>query len=997
LRSRAVEAFHSWAERTPAGEAVQLGNGSSTTYSELEQAVAEAESLVLDLVPRGGALAIHGSPDAALIALLLAALRAARPFVLLDPKLPLERRLLQLRASGASALIEFTSPHASLLPTHKPAVETALFGTKAIYRRTMLADRPYPAGAAYVFFTSGSTGQPKGVLGGIEGLDHFVDWQGKWASVQPQHRFGQLTRPSFDVFMRDVLTPLANGATLVVCDEEVRQSPQNVRTWLAQQRITHLHTVPTLARLIVLAKGEALCDLHSVFFAGEPLTAKLVEQWRTVVASDCRIVNLYGPTETTLAKFFHEVTDKDIARGGVMPVGKPLPGCEAVMLTPARTSSSSASGEVGIAVPYPVLGYLDKEQGSDRFFSLADGRRIYASGDLGTLLDGVLHLAGRADDEVKLGGVRINPAEVAAIAEELTFVSRAVCLAEKDSSLENRKRLCLFWVGTPAGDVQTDAEQAVRAHLGQRLPAAAVPALCMEVESFPLLPNGKADRAALFALAAAAQALEAQPLASEQERVLYRAWVEVLGDPGKRSDDFLVAGGDSLAAMEIAIAVEQRSAFVLGAADLFRFRLLSEIARLGMRESNRTIEQPSVRGPSKDYPLLRSQWGFFRFHVQGYSESWNNVTRRIRFERPRALESVRNKLVTLSERNAALRVRLVQNPALRQHVLESIEVPLATTNKSPETVESELRLLHFDVFQAPLWRAAACLRDGGVVEVVVAAHHIVVDGMSMQLIEDLVTDARSVQETQSVDYVDVICWDAEVRGSSTYRLDLEYATELFNEYHAPYQAPHDASSQGTSLPSVIEGEEMAALTRWLRRCGLPPSVAIHGLFQFALHRHFDTDRIVTGFLHHGREGPHMGQVIGNFASVRHLSTTLVKATSQQDFIEHVRFQHANALEHRTYEFIDVLDRLGVDSKGSRIPKSALFFNYLPRSTHGRPTERTRGAVPTGHDVKHDLMLHCSPMDEAMLLNYEYRNSVFTDATVTAVDGQLRSAIHALER
>ena len=178
---------------------------------------------------------------------------------------------------------------------------------------------PAPEGPAYIFFTSGTTGRPKAVLGRQKGLSHFLLWQREAFGIGPGDRAAQLTGLSFDVMLRDILTPLISGATLVLPDDE-DLNPERILRWLVERAITVVHTVPSLAGAWLGAAPNELSAavLRWTFFAGEPLLRQVVERWRDAFPAT-GVVNLYGPTETTLAKCFFLVPDPP--GGDVQPVG----------------------------------------------------------------------------------------------------------------------------------------------------------------------------------------------------------------------------------------------------------------------------------------------------------------------------------------------------------------------------------------------------------------------------------------------------------------------------------------------------------------------------------------------------------------------------------------------------------------------------------------------------------------------------------------------------
>ena len=220
--------------------------------------------------------------------------------------------------------------------------------------------RPGPDDPAYVFFTSGTTGKPKAILGRHVGLSRFLVWQRETFSIGPDDRCAQTTSFSFDVVMRDVFLPLVSGASLCLAERIEDWDGEAATAWLAENRITAMHAVPARARSWIegARTTTALPDLRWVFFAGEPLRGALVRAWRGLAPSSSA-VNLYGPTECTLASTYYVVPDD--VDDGVQPIGRPLPGTHVlVMSSEDRRAGIGEPGEIVIRTPYRSLGYLNE-------------------------------------------------------------------------------------------------------------------------------------------------------------------------------------------------------------------------------------------------------------------------------------------------------------------------------------------------------------------------------------------------------------------------------------------------------------------------------------------------------------------------------------------------------------------------------------------------------------------------------------------------------------
>lgn len=530
-------------------------------YAELNSRSKDlARQLVYLGLERGQVVAVFGYPSFGLVACMTAVLRGGGVLLNLDPDLPAQRHQVMLRESDARLLLLAASEGQDLgLPgltvlRVDPATAQSNLACPSQLPSPFLPEGDDPA---YVFFTSGTTGTPKGVLGRHKGLIHFLAWQRDTFSVGPDDRAAQLTNLSFDVVLRDIFLPLTSGATLCLPPGDGRNDPARIIPWMWEARITVAHTVPSLATswLAETAPQHQLADLRLTFFAGEPLPEKLVQDWRTRCPA-CRVINLYGPTETTLAKCFAEVPDPPFL--GMQPVGLPLPQTQAMVLRPNGTQvGMGEQGEVVIRTPYRSLGYLNAGPEDLHRFSVNPATKnpddlLYYTGDRGRLRpDGQLEITGRLDHQVKILGVRIEPGEVQTQLVKHDGVREAAVIVREDRPGD--KRLVAYVVETESGSLEVAD---LRRFASERLPRAMIPAAIVVLERLPLTPNGKLDRKRLPE--PARQTSEALSTAPQDvlELTLQRIWEEILGlSPIGLEDDFFSLGGHSLLAIRLQAAI----------------------------------------------------------------------------------------------------------------------------------------------------------------------------------------------------------------------------------------------------------------------------------------------------------------------------------------------------------------------------------------------------------------------------------------------------------
>jgi amino acid adenylation domain-containing protein len=413
---------------------------------------------------------------------------------------------------------------------------------------------------AYVFFTSGTTGMPKAVLGQHQGLGHFLQWQKNTFAVGPDDRCAQLIGLSFDVVLRDILLPLVSGASLHLPDDTDDLGADSVLTWLREEKITSIHTTPSIAASWLRSSSTAHSgSLRLVFFAGEPLPASTIDRWRSRLSFTGEFVNLYGPTETTLAKCFYRVP----ASGElppILPVGRTLPQTQALVVGKNDVlCGMNEIGEIVLRTPFRSLGYLNAgAEENSRFrvnpFTAHQNDLIYHTGDKGRYRpDGTLEIIGRMDDQIKVRGIRIEPSEITAVILQHPEINTCAVVSRKNEEGDNQ---LIAYVVKQSGRTITEAE--LKRYLSQRLPGALVPAAVVSLQQLPLTANGKLDRRALPVPEIAEEQQEHVAPRTPEEEKLEMIFQRVLKTPRVGvTKSFFELGGNSLLAMELMAEVRK--------------------------------------------------------------------------------------------------------------------------------------------------------------------------------------------------------------------------------------------------------------------------------------------------------------------------------------------------------------------------------------------------------------------------------------------------------
>ena len=542
------ELFEAQVRRAPHAVAVVDGDR-SLTYAELN---ARANRVARALAARGlGAdtrVAILIPRSAELVAAELAVLKAGAAYVPLDATYPAERTASMVADSGSPVVLSRSGETVPGLP----GVERIDLDTLGEWSEDDLGVSAGGEAVAYVMYTSGSTGEPKGVMVPHRAIAQLVLANGQ-VDLGPGDRVAMAANPAFDAATMEVWGALLNGGRVVVVDQDVLLDPHAYGRLLRERGVTALLITPVLFNQYAEVIPEALAGVRHVLTGGD---RALPAAYARIQGESSRaaVHNCYGPTETTCFSVAHAIGAEDLAdQNRSVPIGRPRANARAYVLdgagapVPVGVVGELYLGGAGVAHGYWRRRGLTAERFVPDPFGPEPGGRLYRTGDLvRRRADGRLEFIGRTDFQVKVRGFRVELGEIEGHLAEHPAVSEGVVVAREDTP--GGKRLVAYYVARAL--VEPDV---LRTHLAGRLPEYMVPAAYVRLEALPLSPNGKVDRRALPAPdddASATRGYEAP--VGEVEAALAEVWAEVLGlERVGRHDNFFELGGHSLLAVTL--------------------------------------------------------------------------------------------------------------------------------------------------------------------------------------------------------------------------------------------------------------------------------------------------------------------------------------------------------------------------------------------------------------------------------------------------------------
>ncbi|CAH9049677.1 Linear gramicidin synthase subunit D [Pseudoalteromonas sp. CIP111854] len=481
----------------------------SYSYQQLSQSVQSLQTSVCEhlsvmaAAKQPARVAVYLDKSPLWVVCLLMTQRAGHIFIPIDPKWPSKRIQLILRQTQPDVILCEHSTAAVL-----PNTANALFINENILHTSTFGNSSDSNAhkSGYLYFTSGSTGEPKGILGRTESLAHFIRWQADFVQVKPSDKSSMLTSVGFDPVLREVLLPLCCGATLVIpTNQHILLNPEEALQFLAHSQVSLVHQVPAIVELWLQQPERNIANgfnhVRALMLAGEKLRPELVAHIYKVAPPLLQLYNLYGPTETTLARFCYQVPKLPLSElkklGATIPVGLPIAD-SSFSLKQADDAHSVAPknrGEVVIVTQYSASGYWCAKRLQAIAFSKNNQQHTeYETGDQGELnSQGDLVILGRLDKQVKINGQRVELAEIELAYEQLPVVEKAIVTYHQ--SAQGAHLICAHLLSSQQLELDT-----LHDLLSEQLPAYMVPTTVYQHAHIALLPNGKADRLQLLKL-----------------------------------------------------------------------------------------------------------------------------------------------------------------------------------------------------------------------------------------------------------------------------------------------------------------------------------------------------------------------------------------------------------------------------------------------------------------------------------------------------------------
>ncbi|WP_316522806.1 non-ribosomal peptide synthetase [Kitasatospora brasiliensis] len=939
-----------------------------------------------------------------LVVALLAVWRAGGAYVPLDPDQPAARLDWTVRDTRP-ALVLAEEDAVGLFAEAAVRVLTPaeLRTATEEFPRTAPVTGVAPADAAYIVHTSGSTGTPKGVVVTQGGIGNRIDWLLRGPGLGADDRVLQKTALTFDAHCWEVFAPLIRGAAVVLAPVGAERDPAALLRATAEHGVTVLQVVPSVLRLLVEEPGWAGCgSLRLLFSAGEALHAELVHKLLGHV--DVEVWNTYGPTECSIDVTAHRFDRAQLT--GPVPIGRPLENMRVlVALANGRPAPVGVPGELcagGIGVARGYLGRPDLT--AERFVPdpyAKDGSRLYRTGDrVRWRKDGVLEYLGRADDQAKVNGVRIEPGEVeTALAAHPGVVGAVVTTF---TAADGGLRLAAY-VRTRDASVVGE----LRGFLAERLPQTHLPAAFVEVEEFPLNSSGKVDRRALPAPVADTDRASHRAPATETERRIAEAWQELLKvERVGLDDDFFRLGGTSLQLTRLANRLSQVFGREVKLRALLAAATVEAMARLFAPAEDASARTAAIVPVPREggLPLSFGQHRlWFMDRMNPGSAEWV-AGMFLRLPADTRAEQVRRAVDALVARHEALRTRYA---VVDGESLQFVQDPFAVDIRELDVDRAEFTAVlteefgrGFDLEHGPLLRGLLARLPGEEQALVLTMHHIATDGWSSAVMERELKELLAAETGQRpaelaalpVQYADYAVWQREQFTDEVLRAELDHwrgALDGLTPVGLPTDRPRAAvrDGRGSVVFFTVPAEVTEKLTAIGRDHGATPFATLLTGFGALLARHAGQWDLPIGTPVAGRDRAELENVVGFFLNSLVLRCALAPDLGFGEALERVRAVCQDAFAHQDLPFERLVEELAPVRDLSRTPLYQVAFDLHDEEFNGATeTAEDQDALAALWGLAHtDLTLYMRRgSDGTMSGQLEYATALFDAATVQAL-------------
>jgi amino acid adenylation domain-containing protein len=858
---------------------------------------------------------------------------------------------------------------------------------------------------AQVLYTSGTTGNPKGVLIEHRSVINLIASVAALVDFSRKDNVLAITPLTFDLFAVETLLPLTLGPKVVIGGLDELLKTEAMASIIESAGISIFQGTPSALQNLVSNPQTARClkGLRYVLSCGEVFPDALAEKVRGFTGAP--IYNFYGPTETTMYS-----TVKDITQPGKITIGGPIANTgiyilgKSGLVQPTGQPGEICIGGHGVARGYLNRQFLTQEQFIENPFK--EGDIIYKTGDMGKWLpNGEIEFIGRIDHQVKIGGIRMEPGEIESLLSSHDDITKAAVVVKTNPA--GNDYLCAYVVSG-----KRLLEPAVRKYLAEKLPHYMIPSLFVQLEEMPLTTNRKIDRLLLQSLEAVVETGGYTAPRSYIEKKLAGIWAEVLDINKEKknvlhksigiNDNFFELGGHSLKAVTLTAKIHKEMEVDVPLAEIFKtptIKGLSEYIKDCKPEKYAEIKSVEKK---EYYALSSAQKRLFILQQIDFESTGYNMPSMIYLDREADMDRLERGFGQLIGRHNSLRTSLEiinENPVQRVHEQVEFEIEyfdLAADN-TDEKVLQPAEIIHdsfvrpFDLSKAPLLRVGV-IRTPESNILLLDTHHIISDGITQDVLAEefrLLYEGKELPGLR-LQYKDYAAWQNSTQQQQKMKEQEEYWTGCFPgeipvlDLPTDYARPVVQSFEGHSLNFALSVSETQGIKRIVKNTGATLNMVLLSVYALLLSKLSGQEDIIIGVPVAARRHHDLERIVGMFVNTLALWIFPAGDKTYEEFLADVKVRTLAAYDNQEYQFEELVDKLAVRRDTGRNPVFDVVFNFINREEGEKEfpgADAAGGHEYENRSAKFDLTLRAVDSGKKIFFNLEYSIRLFKQETI----------------
>ncbi|WP_150267090.1 non-ribosomal peptide synthetase [Paenibacillus tepidiphilus] len=943
--------------------AIEIGEY-KTTYKELHKRSSRIAHAIWNQSKQGESptpVALLFRHGAEMIYGTVAALMAGEPVVFLDHTFPSERLLFMIADSGSTVIVTNNAcKEAAEELSRKGPLDLVIINIDDLEEQNNERDLTLPSKSAddiaCLLYTSGSTGNPKGVIQINKNVLFYIAGYINSLHINENDRIALFTTYSHAVAFIDVLSTLMTGGTLLPYDLKDHPDKTEVVRWLIKNKVTIYHSVPTVYRYLLQNQSAELRfpDMRLVVLGGEGVNKHDFQIYQKHFADECLFVNFFGASEVLTAAFYFLSKSSQMSRS-LVPIGRFIPGLEVKLLNEkGQKSEVLGVGELVYQSEYIVPAYWNDAANSAKFTDAGNGTVIYRSGDLGRLLpDGAIEYLGRKDQQIKIHGHRVEVAEIETVLNELADISGCVVVLEQSEN--QNPRLEAYYTTYTDKRIQ---ESELREYVKKHLPSYMVPYKYIHLSEFPLTPNGKVDRLALRIVHTSIIMYRQPAMKSETGLKLETIWKRVLSvEQVGEEDNFFALGGHSLKLFEMVSYITKDFGIELSVGEIYQQDSFSSLVEY-VQQKLGSVDMPQIAGEiecveDKPYYKLSSPQRRIYYHWKSQMESTAyNQTVALQMDGELNLSRVEDAFRALMARHEALRtsIHLLDGEPV-QRIEETTGLEIEYMQHNEELLEATISafIRPFNIETAPLMRVGIVHVNNSCHVLLLDMHHIITDGASMSILTREFADLYGGKELPELKYRyrDFTSWHNQIIASDAMRQKEAYWTNKFQDGAPVLEISGPPAGEQVSHETTVHFELDEELSSRLNQLSAQTNSSLFmillAVYKTLLFRYSGQSDIVVGIPIAGRNAPEFRDTVGMFVNMLPVRSFIAGNMTFRQLLADLKAVLLEDYENQQFPFEMLADKLDLTSRKGHNP----LFNTI------FVLQSTEVALPELEDV------HCS--------------------------------------